>query len=121
MFNMRNLFMNKKEIPHGTKFDANKPRFELIPADVEYMVAQILAYGAEKYLDHNWTGLNVTRVLGSLKRHLNAIERGEDYDNGEDGSGYHNAAMVVVNAYFLTHLLLNYPDQDDRPFKMNKE
>lgn len=105
------------KVPHGTKFDTEKPRFELIPPDAELWLARCLTHGAKKYDDNNWTGLNVSRVIGALKRHLNAIERGEDMDDGEGGSGLPHHSNLLCNAVFLSHLLENYPDQDDRHFK----
>ena len=102
------------KIEHGTKFDDGKPRFELIAPDAELWLARILTFGASKYEDNNWTGLKVKRILGALKRHLNALESGQDYDP-ESGMPHH--AHVLTNAMFLTHILENYPDQDDRLFK----
>lgn len=111
------LVTEEPKVPHGTKFDGEKPRFDLIPPDGELWTAKILAHGAKKYADNNWTGLNVSRVIAALKRHLNAIERGEDVDDGEGGSGMPHHAHLLTNAFFLSHLLDNYPDQDDRHFK----
>lgn len=102
------------KIEHGTKFDQDKPRFELIAPDAELWLAKILTFGATKYEDNNWTGLKLKRVLGALKRHLNALERGEDFDS-ESGMPHH--AHLLTNAMFLTHILENYPEQDDRLFK----
>lgn len=104
----------QEPLTHGTKFDTGKPRFELIAPDAEYWLAKILTFGASKYADNNWTGLTTKRVLGALKRHMNALESGEDIDP-ESGMPHH--AHMLCNAMFLTHLLENYPDQDDRLFK----
>ena len=107
-----------KQIKHGTKFDANKPRFELIAPDAELWLAKILTFGASKYEDNNWTGLTSKRVLSALKRHMNALESGEDLDP-ESGMPHH--AHLLCNAMFLTHLLENFPEQDDRLFKYIKK
>jgi hypothetical protein len=107
-----------KKIEHGTKYDHGKPRFELIAPDAELWLAKILTHGAVKYEDNNWTGLTTKRVLGALKRHLNAIERGEDIDTeGDNPSNMPHHAHLLTNAMFLCHILENYPEQDDRPFK----
>lgn len=109
---------DKKDIKHGTKFDSGKARFELIAPDAELWMAKILTHGASKYEDNNWTGLTVKRVLGALKRHLNSLEMGEDYDTeGDNPSHMPHHAHLLTNAMFLTHLLENFPEQDDRLFK----
>jgi 5'(3')-deoxyribonucleotidase len=76
--------------------------------------------GARKYEPNNWRkGMQWSRVIGSLKRHLNAIENGEDYD-GEKGveadgkSGLLHAAHVAWNAITLLEYYKIYPQGDDR-------
>jgi len=55
----------------------DKGRFDLIPPGPMHKVAQIYAAGAVKYADRNWQkGINVSRILDSLKRHLNQFEKG---------------------------------------------
>ena len=108
------MIVNDCNVPHGTKFDTDKPRFDLIPPDSEKWIATVLAHGAKKYAPNNWTGLQVSRVIAAMRRHLNALESGEDID---PESGYPHHAHVATNAVFLSHLLDNYPEQDDRSFK----
>ena len=38
----------------GKKYDANKPRWDLLPLDALEGAADILTFGAKKYSDHNW-------------------------------------------------------------------
>lgn len=101
------------QIEHGTKFDQGKPRFELIAPDAMHWLAKILTFGATKYEDNNWTGLKTKRILGALKRHMTALECGEDIDP-ESGMPHH--AHLLCNAMFLTHVIENFPEQDDRLF-----
>lgn len=103
-----------KELKFGTKFDTDKPRFDLIPPDAELWVAKILAHGATKYAENNWIGLDVSRLIAAMKRHLNAIERGEDIDND---SKMPHFAHVATNAMMIAHILNNYPELDNRQFK----
>jgi hypothetical protein len=114
-----------EKILHGTKFDSEKPRFDLIPPDTQLAIAKVLAHGAKKYADNNWLGLKVNRVIAALERHLNAIKSGEDIDVGDGcnaGSGMPHSWHMLTNAIFLVHLLEHYPDQDDRHFKyINKK
>lgn len=65
----------------GKKFDQGKVRLDLVPPEVTEAIGVILTFGANKYGDHNWrAGLNYSRVLGALKRHLLAFEKGEKLD-----------------------------------------
>ncbi len=51
-------------------------------------------------------------MISSLKRHIAAIEKGEDYDVE---SGLLHSAHVMCNAGFLTEYYKIYPQGDDRP------
>lgn len=94
------------------RYDSGKPRHDLIPAFAVNELAKVYEMGAKKYADNNWRkGMKWSRVLGSLKRHLNAVERGEDFD--EESKLYH-AAHVVWNAITLLEYYKIYPQGDDR-------
>ena len=55
----------------GHKYDAGKPRIELVPPELVFAVAEVLTYGATKYADRNWEkGMSWGRVFGALMRHL---------------------------------------------------
>ena len=96
----------------GKRYNANKTRFDLIPAYAHEQVARVFTYGTEKYDDDNWRrGMPWRSVLASLKRHLNAFEMGEDFD---DESGELHMAHVLCNAYFLTEYHRTHPEFDDR-------
>jgi hypothetical protein len=74
-----------------------------------------MTFGANKYTDRNWeNGMSWGNVLASMKRHINAIEAGEDYDAE---SGLLHSAHVMCNAAFLTEYYQIYPQGDDRPHK----
>lgn len=75
------------------RYNKGKIRLELIPPEFEYELARVYTMGAEKYTlrdeegnvldkgDDNWKkGLDWREVLGSVKRHINAFQMGEDYD-----------------------------------------
>ena len=69
----------KKPKHVGLRYNSGKPRFDLVhPWSHEQMV-NVLTVGANKYHDRNWEdGMAWSNVIASLKRHLNAIEAGED-------------------------------------------
>lgn len=99
-------------IKGALRYDTGKPRHDLIPAFSINELGKIYEMGAKKYADNNWRkGMKWSRVLGSLKRHLNAIERGEDFD--EESKLYH-AGHVIWNAITLLEYYKIYPQGDDR-------
>lgn len=94
------------------RFDGEKNRLDLVSPNATNELAKILTFGSQKYAAWNWAkGMKWSRVIGSLKRHLNAIERGEDFD---PESGLLHSAHVMCNAMFLTEYYKIYPQGDDR-------
>lgn len=70
-----------KPISEGVKFDGGKVRYDLLPPELLEGVADILAFGANKYGDRNWeNGMEWMRVFAALQRHLWAWRRGENLD-----------------------------------------
>lgn len=90
----------------GLKHDGGKPRWSLLMrgcADALQAVVRVLTFGARKYADDSWQGVQngQQRYRDALYRHLNAIERGELVD---DESGESHWAHVATNALFLYEL-----------------
>lgn len=82
------------------KFDAAKPRTDLLPPDALLGVASVLAYGADKYAARNWEqGLDWGRLVAALLRHTFAWMRGEDLD---PESGHHHLDHVSCCALMLS-------------------
>lgn len=93
---------------------AKKLPLQLVPPAAEREMALALAEGAGKYGPWNWreAGINLETYIGAMKRHINAIARGEDIDplSGVSHLGHILAgAAIVVDA--AEHGMLN----DDRP------
>ncbi len=97
----------------GLRFNEGKLRYDLVhPWSHEQMV-KVLTKGAIKYESRNWErGMKWSTVIASLKRHLIAIENGEDFD---PETGELHIAHVACNAHFLTAYYKIYPQGDDRP------
>lgn len=73
--------MDPKTSPQGLKYDTDKPRMDLIPAEAEIEEALVWGYGAQKYADHNFRkGIKFSKLIAAAKRHINAIQRGENWD-----------------------------------------
>lgn len=73
--------INGPILTEGTKFDNDKPVLALVPASLEEAVGEILTMGAKKYAPHNWKkGIKYSRIVSSLKRHLNEFYKGNLID-----------------------------------------
>lgn len=99
----------------GKKNDTGKPRFDLIPPDFMWLMADLLAMGAKKYADRNWEkGMSFGRVFAAMQRHAWKFWSGEDFDQ-EDGQRH--LISVAWCAMVLLHYTLNglkYSEFDDR-------
>lgn len=96
----------------GLRFNTDKLRYDLQhPKAIEGLV-KVLTAGSKKYAPRNWEkGMAWTTVIASLKRHLAAIENGEDFD-GE--TGLLHADHIQCNAHFLSAYYQIAPQYDDR-------
>jgi uncharacterized HAD superfamily protein len=97
----------------GLRYNEGKTRLDLITPFPEEQQGKVMTGGSIKYLERNWErGMRWSKVIASLKRHLLAVEYGEDYDKE---SGQLHSAHIAVNANFLTQYYKTYPEGDDRP------
>ena len=95
------------------RFNQGKLRFDLVNPQAHKDMVEVLTHGAEKYFDRNWEkGFAWTSVLASLKRHIDAWERGEDYD---PDSGLLHMAHAACNVHYLNAFYYLFPQGDDRP------
>lgn len=61
-----------------------------------------LEFGAAKYSPDNWKkGLPTEEILGSLIRHLAALQSGEELD---PESNVHHTGHILCNAMFLAYM-----------------
>jgi len=96
----------------GIKFDGEKERFDLIPAQPLIELAKIYTYGAKKYEDNNWRkGVAWGRIFGALMRHLWAFWRGEDLDQE---SGLPHLAHAAWGCFTLLEYMNTQKTLDDR-------
>lgn len=97
----------------GTKFDADKIRYELIAPEFLEGIAAVLTLGAKKYGDRNWEkGMKWSRVFGALMRHMWAMWRGEDKD---PETGFLHALHAGCCVMFLAVYQMRGIGEDDRP------
>lgn len=87
-------------------------RFDLLPPDVLWALAEHYGVGANKYEDRNWEkGYAWSLSFQALQRHLWAFWGGEDLD-AETGSSHLAAALFHVCA--LLRFTKTHPSKDDR-------
>ena len=103
-----NLLENGQQvIEPGAKFDAGKPRMDLIPPEVLAALGHIMRYGVDKYGARNWEkGMSWGRVFAACMRHLWAWWGGEEYDD-ESGMPHLWHALWCVSvlvAFFSRNL-----------------
>lgn len=89
----------------GTKYDAGKPAFDLIPPLAEQELARVLAFGARKYSPENWRRVPDLRqrYTAAALRHINAMRRGELRD---PESGLLHAAHAMACLSFIADVTL---------------
>lgn len=116
---------NKKDLTSktskgsGLRFNKGKLRYDLVHPKAHEDMVKVLTMGAEKYFDRNWErGLSWESVIASLKRHIAAIESGEDYDRE---SGLLHIAHAACNVHFLNAFYYDFPQGDDRPKRFFKQ
>lgn len=89
----------------GVKYDTDKPMMDLMPPLMELETAKVLTVVAVKYSPDNWRKVPDLRrrYIAAAKRHINAISRGEVYD---DETGLHHAAHAACCLMFLGEIEL---------------
>lgn len=99
--------------PSGAiKADVGKPRVDLLSRSALEGTAQVLAFGAGKYDDHNWRkGFAWSRIYAAAIRHLLAWNDGEDID---PESGLHHLDHAAACVMFLQEYTKTSTGTDDR-------
>lgn len=87
--------------PEGLKFDRDKPRLELVPPSLYLAVGRVMTFGAQKYADNTWRGVEAERYKGAMLRHAMAYMSGESKD---PESGMPHLWHIATNIAFLIEL-----------------
>jgi len=109
------------QAPQPTKADLAKPKFHLLQGQALNEVAQVAAFGADKYGEHNWKagqGLHFSRIFNALMRHAWAWWRGETID---PETGLHHMAHAAWNALALVEYAYLCKGIDDRERQGNDD
>jgi hypothetical protein len=94
----------------GTKYDAGKVQYTLVPPYALQEVARNLTEGLKKYKErNNWQKVEGAeqRYMDALMRHFEAIRRGEIYDVDSTDPTTSHMSAVAVNAMFLLEFMYN--------------
>jgi len=96
----------------GTRHNQGKAKWGLVPQSALLPMVEVLEFGAQKYAAHNWMkGLSIVEICESMKRHLDAFMEKQDND---PESGLSHIGHIQCNALFLSWMMENRPDLDDR-------
>jgi hypothetical protein len=107
----------QKEEP-GLKFDAGKPRMELLPQRALIEVSQVLTFGSKKYEAWNWAkGMSWTRLIGAALRHIAYWSTGETKD---PETGLNHLSHAACDLLFLLEYQHFRQEFDDRYKVENK-
>ena len=97
------------------KFDEGRVPMHLVPPAAIKAIAEVFAFGAEKYSPNNWRfdgdTTDHSRTYASVQRHLNSYWDGEDLD--PESGKLHLAHALTQTIILLTHVMDN-PEMDDR-------
>ncbi|MCG7607121.1 dATP/dGTP diphosphohydrolase domain-containing protein [Mycobacterium sp. CnD-18-1] len=117
--------MSAGEVIHtsstGGQKAGNNVRMSLLPVAELLEVAELYGIGASKYEAHNWTrGYAWSLSYDALMRHLMAWWSGEEFDNGEGGTGKEHLDCVIFHALALKFFRKHHPEFDDRYSTVSK-
>lgn len=86
----------------GTKFDAEKDRWDLLPLDIIREVVHVFTLGAKKYSVNNWKLVENgrERYYSALLRHLEKWQSGESHDPEWNTP---HLAHIIFNAIALRY------------------
>lgn len=104
--------MEKPKDGLALRYNKGKRKWSLVDFEALEPLVEVLEYGAEKYSAHNWKrGHPTTELIDSLMRHLVEFSKGKDYD---EESGCPLVGHIMANAMFLSYVMNNKPELDDR-------
>ena len=94
------------------RFNNGKLQWGLVDFPSLEDMVRVLEFGAKKYAPNNWKkGFPTVELSESLMRHLFAYLGGEDND---PESGLPHVGHIMCNAMFLSYMMRNKPEFDNR-------
>ncbi len=90
-----------------------RARFDLLPWEELWDVAELYGIGATKYAEHNWRkGYKWGLSMQALHRHLAQFWNGESLD---PETKCHHLTSVIFHALAMLYFEKHFPELDDRP------
>lgn len=106
----------------GGRKEIKSARFDLIPPDVLWLLAEHYGYGASKYGERNMElGYKFSVGYAALQRHLNAWYGGEDRDTDPESPRHHHLISAAWHCITLIWMQLHGKGTDDRPCSSSSE
>jgi len=105
---------NNVEKPQkALRYNENKLDYSLLEPYAIQELVRVFDKGSKKYAPYNWLngGMEYSKMLASLKRHIAAFELGEDIDQE---TGCHHMAHAAWNALGIVSYSKYFPENDDR-------
>jgi hypothetical protein len=81
------------------KNDTGKLKYSLISPEFIESLTRVMQYGAEKYAENNWVGLEKKRIFDALMRHVMEYWKGNEIDAD---SGLPHLSHIAANAMMLS-------------------
>jgi hypothetical protein len=101
------------------KEDAGKTKWSLLPMKALEQVVKVFEFGCSKYARDSWRkGFAYSDIYDAALRHLTDWWEGEDI---EDESKLYTISHAAWNVLILVHLVLFFPENDDRPHKKKEQ
>lgn len=99
----------------GGQKAGNDVRMSLLPVRELLEVAELYGKGAKKYSDHNWAkGYEWSKSYDAMNRHAMEWWAGNEFDDGEGGTGQEHLDCVIFHALTLKYFRKHFPEFDDR-------
>lgn len=96
----------------GSRYNTDKPRYDLIPPGTLDALERVSRFGAKKYSDRNWEkGMSYETLYRSLMNHLQAWWKGRDTD---EESNLPTSWHLLWNAMAIVEMERRLAVQDQR-------
>lgn len=102
---------------NGVKFDADKPRFSLLPIKQLWDIINVLEFGAKKYAVGNWKKVPDarTRYFDAAQRHIASWWKGEKTDPETGLPHLAHAACCILFLMWVDDHATSQDDSNERP------
>jgi hypothetical protein len=101
------------QVSGGLRYDTDKLRLELLPAEWELELGRVSTKGAKKYAPRNWEkGMAWSKMIGCSRRHILRFLLGEKYDKE---TGCHHLAHAAWNLLALMSYDMRKLGENDLP------